>query len=79
MDETLFYVKRGSMEYVLSVRNLFHENIKFTHEQWINNRLPFLDVLFTRDHEKINTTVFKKDTHNDRYLQWQLLLTNSWK
>ena len=67
VDDTFVYVKRGSIEYVLSVRNSFHDNIKFTYEQENNNRLSFLDVLFIRDHEKINTTVFRKDIHNDLY------------
>ena len=68
MDDTFVYVKLGSIEYVLSVLSSFHDNIKFTYEQENNNRLTFLDVLFIRDYEKINTTVFRKGTHNDLYL-----------
>ena len=52
---------------VLSVLNLFHDNIKFPYEQ----NMPFLDALFIRDYEKINTTVFRKDTYNDLYLHWE--------
>ena len=33
-----------------------------------NNSFPFLNISFIRDHEKINTTVFRKDTLNDLYL-----------
>ena len=61
MDDSFVYVKRGSIENVLFVPNSFHDNIKFTYEQENNNRLPFLDVLFIRENEKINTTVFRKD------------------
>ena len=43
-DDTFVYVKRGSIEYVLFIQNLFHNNTKFTNEQENNNRLPFLDV-----------------------------------
>ena len=39
----------------------------------------FLDVLFIRDYEKINTTVFRKDTHNDLYLHWESFSPISWK
>ena len=42
VGDTFAYVKRGSIEYVLSVLNLFHDNIKFTYEQQNSNRLPFL-------------------------------------
>ena len=69
MDDTFVYVKLGSNKYVLSVLNSFHDNIKFNFEQENNNRLTFLDVLFIRDYEKINTAVFRKGTHNDLYLQ----------
>ena len=31
-DDTFVYVKCGSIEYVLSVLNSFHDNIKFTYE-----------------------------------------------
>ena len=79
VDDTFVYVKRGSIEYVLSVLNSFHDNIKFTYEQENNNRLPFLDVLFIRDNEKINTTVFRKDTYNDLYLHWDSFSPISWK
>ena len=79
VDDTFVYVKRGLIEYALSVLNLFHDNIKFTYEQENNNRQPFLDVLFIRDDEKINTTVFRKDTYNDLYLYWDLFSPISWK
>ena len=63
VDDTFVHVKRGSIEYVLSLVNSFHDNIKFSYEQKNNNRLPFLDISFIRDYEKINTTVFRKNTH----------------
>ena len=68
VDDTFVYVKHGSIKYVLFVLNSFNDNIKFTYEPQNKNRLPFLDVLLIRDHDKINTTVFRRDTHNDLYL-----------
>ena len=79
MDGTFGYLKRGSIEYVLPVLNSFHDNIKLTYEQENNNRLPFLNVLFIRDHEKINTTIFRKDTYNELCLHWDLFSPISWK
>ena len=66
VDDMFAYVKIGSGEYVLSFLNSFHKNIKFTYEEEQNK--PFLDVLFIRDGEKLNSTVYRKDTHNDLYL-----------
>ena len=68
VDGTFVHVKCGSMKYVLSILNSFHDNIKSTYEQENKNRLAFSRCFFTRDHEKVNTTVFGKDTHNDLYL-----------
>ena len=68
VDDTFVYVKIGSVEFVLSVLNSFHKNIKFTYEEEQNNTLPFLDALFIRDGEKLNTAVYRKDAHNDLYL-----------
>ena len=79
VDDTIVYVKRGSIEYVLSVLNSFHENKMFTYEQENNNRFPVLDVLFIMDDEKINTTVFRKDPSNDLYLHWDSFSPISWK
>ena len=60
VNETFAYVKRGSIEYVLSVINSFHDNIKFTYEKENNSRLLFVDVLFIIDYEEINTTSLRK-------------------
>ena len=79
VGDTFAYVKIGSVEYVLSVLNSFHKNIKFTYEEEQNNTLPFLDVLFIRDGEKLNSTVYRKDTYNYLYLQWDWFTPISWK
>ena len=79
VDGTFASVKIGSVEYVLSVLNSSHKNIKFTYEEEQNNTLPFLDVLFIRGSEKLNTTVYRKDTHNVLYLHWNLYTPVSWK
>ena len=79
MDDTFVCVKRGLIEYVLSILNSFHDDLKFTYEQENNNTLPFLDVLFIRDDEKINTVVFRKDTPNDLYIHRELFSPISWR
>ena len=50
MGDAFVYVKRGLTEYVFSVLNSFHDNMKFTYQQENNNRLSFLDVLLIRDY-----------------------------
>ena len=68
VDDKFAYVKICSVEYVLSVLISFHKNITFTYEEKQNNNLPVLDVLFIRDVETLNTTVYRKDKQNDLHL-----------
>ena len=79
IDDMFAYVKIGSADYVLSVLNSFHKNIKLTYKEEQNNTLSFLDVLFIRDGEKLNTTVYRKDAHNDVHLHWNSFIPLSWK
>ena len=55
VGDTFVYVKNGSVEYVLSVVEKFHPNIKFTYEKEVNNTLPFLDALFIRNPDHIHS------------------------
>ena len=59
--------------------NSLHDNIKFTYEQEKYNSLPFLGGLLIRDCKKVNTTVYRKDTHNGLYLHWELFSQITWK
>ena len=40
--------------------------------------MSFLDFLFIRDDEKINTSFSRKDTYNDLYLHWDSFSPISW-
>ena len=77
VGDTFAYVKIGSVEYVLSVLNSFHKNIKLTYQEE-QNTLSFLDALFIGDGENLNTAVYRKDTHNDLYLHWNSFTPISW-
>ena len=52
---------------------------KFTYEQEKNKVKFFLKFLFIRDDEKINTTIYRKDTHNGLYMHCKLFMPISWK
>ena len=41
VDDAFLYVRNSSLEYVWSVLETFHSNIKFTYEKEVNNTLPF--------------------------------------
>ena len=54
-------------------------NIKLTYELEHDGKLPFLDVLLFRKGKKIYTTVYRKATNKDVYLNWDTFAPISWK
>ena len=79
LDNTICFVKMGSVEYIVSVLNSFDANIQFTYEMEKKCRLPFLDVLLTRNGNNIVTTVYRKTTTNGFFLNWNSFAPTSWK
>ena len=78
VDDTFFYVKIGTLN-ILCELNSFHQNIQFTYESENNNQLAFLDVLLIRNNTTIKTTVYRKSTNIDIYLNWKSFSPCSWK
>ena len=52
------------------ILNNFDLNITFTYEVEKDCKLPFLDVLLIKKENNIVTTVSRKATTNDIYLNW---------
>ena len=44
MDDTMTFVKNGTVEHILSMWNNFHPNIQFTYETEYNSKLAFSDA-----------------------------------
>ena len=79
VDDTLAYVKTGSIETVLNAINSFHPSIQFTYEEEKDNSIAFLDVYVTRIDSVVSTTVYRKPTSNDIYLNWNSFTPFNWK
>ena len=62
VDDTITFVKNGSIVYVLDQLNNFYKRIQFTYKVEHNNKLPFLDVLFIKNASNIGTMVYRKPT-----------------
>ena len=60
MDDTITFVKIGTVDHILSMLNNFDPNIQFTYETEYNFKLAFLDVMLYRDGENAVTTVYRK-------------------
>ena len=79
VDNTFCYVKIGTVNDILNKLNDFHQNIQFTYELEKNNKLAFLDVLLIRNKDTIETTVSRKQTNSDIYLNWKSFSPTSWE
>ncbi|XP_071794603.1 uncharacterized protein [Asterias amurensis] len=67
VDDTFVVWPHGqdSLHYL----NQQHSSIKFTMEQEHSGKLPFLDVLITRNQDgTLHHSIYRKPTHTDRYL-----------
>ena len=79
LDDTITFVKIGTVHHILSTLNNVHPNIQFPYETDYNFKLALLDVLSCRDEENIVTTVYRKSTNADVYLNWNSFAPHSWK
>ena len=79
MGDTIAYVKPDAIDHVLSILNSFQENISFTYEQEINEKISFLDILILRSGNSFETRVHRKSTHNNIYLHWESFAPDTWK
>ena len=69
-DDTICFVKVGTIEFIISVLNSFDKNIHFTFEEQNKETIQFLDILISRKRNDITTAVYRKSTCNDIYLNW---------
>ena len=67
------------MKFVLDTLKNFHKNVKFTFEEEIDEKIPFLDTVLVRNNHYIDTGVYRKNTNTDTYVNWNSFQPNSWK
>ena len=72
VDDTLSIMKSSQIDNFLQHLNSLDQNIQFTKkEARADGSMPFLDVLIIpREDGSLETTVYRKPTHTDLYLQW---------
>ena len=79
VDDTILYVKVGCIEHVLNALNSSHANISFIYDQKCHDMISFLGVLIIRKNNTTETTVYRKQTHNNIFLHWESFTTEAWK
>ena len=72
VDDTFTIIKKEDRNSFLEHLNSIHHNITFTCEEVRDDgSMPFLDILVTpKEDGSLSTSVFRKPTHTDLYLQW---------
>ena len=71
VDDVLTIVKEGTRDSLLNYLNSIYSNIKFTIEPPnMQGAIPFLDTFPRSSDNKIITSVYRKPTHMDRYLDF---------
>ena len=71
VDDTFTAVPADRKADLLNHLNLVENSINFTVEDEVDGCLPFLDVLVKRREDgSISTSVFRKKTHTDKYLDF---------
>ena len=71
---------RYLIRYIVNQLNSFDENIQFTFEMEDENKLAFPNVMVIRNtNDTINTTVYRKPTNTDIYINWHSHSPLKWK
>ena len=72
VDDTFSILKLSIVDSFLQHLNNQHPNINFTTETETNGQLPFLDVMVHINADRsLRTTVYRKPTHTDQYLDFR--------
>ena len=79
VDDTFAFIKPGCEKKIQEVLNKFDDNIKFTYEAEEGNKISFLDVLITRNQDKLETSVYRKPSCTGVYINWNSHAPNTWK
>ena len=72
-DSFLIINKRFANNFLKHINKVAEKfkTIKFTIEYETSSKLPFLDLLVERKSNKLKTTVYRKPTHSNRYLNFR--------
>lgn len=69
VDDILAPVKERYLDQTLVMLNARHNSIKFTVEKEIDGKLPFLDLMTTREEDgTVKFGIYRKPTSTDRYI-----------
>lgn len=69
VDDVYAIIKKHLLRQFLSrLNNTKYTTIKFTHEEEVNGRINFLDLIIDRNNGKLEFDIFRKPTNTGRYI-----------
>lgn len=80
-DDTFAFIDPAEIQNdVLQTSNTLDEKIQFTYELEEDRKIAFLDVHLERNSDNIlETSVYRKETNNNMYINWHSYSPKSWK
>ncbi|RWS19215.1 reverse transcriptase-like protein, partial [Leptotrombidium deliense] len=69
-DDLFIIIKKSQLKDFEMYINSLRSYIRFTIESEVNNEIHFLDVLVQRNQRTFKTKVYRKDSHSNRYLNY---------
>ena len=78
-DTFLLFASECHVKKFLRYMNSRHANINFTFETEIDDKLPFLDVLVTRDGTCLTTSLYRKPTFSGLYTNFYSFISAKYK
>ena len=79
VDDTFAFVKPTEIDNIHRQLNGYHPQIQFTYETESDKKIPFLDVMIERKDSVLETSVYRKETNNNIYMNWNSYSPRSWK
>ena len=79
VDDTFAFAKPSEVEDIHRKLNGYDPQIQFTYETETDNRIPFLDVMIERKNDHLETSVYRKKTNTNIYMNWNSHSPRSWK
>ena len=78
-DTFLLFSSQSHVKKFLHYMNSRHDNIDFTHETEVDDRLPFLDVLVSREAARLVTSIYRKPTFSGLYTNFNSFISDKYK
>ena len=76
---TITFANIEVIDHILTALNGFDPNIQFTCQTEENSKLRLLHIMLYRKDNKLASSIYRKSTNNDIYMNWYSFALKTWK